>query len=1214
MRNPTDPHLAGPDAAESAADPALQLYQQWQDGQEPDVQEFLLRAGPLSAAQQIAVLRVDQRERWQRGQGVPAETYLQWCPELAGDPERALELVYGEYVLREELGQQPAAGDYFQRFPQYAARLRQQIELHKALEGPASPGPSTQALSISAPEPPPALGLPHLGGYDILGELGRGGMGIVYQARQAGLDRVVALKMILAGVHASAQDLARFRTEAEAIARLQHPNIVQVYEVGEQDGLPFLSLEFCPGGSLERKLDGTPLPAPAAAELIETLARAMHAAHAKGVIHRDLKPANVLLSADGTPKITDFGLARKQDDAVRTGSGAILGTPSYMAPEQASGKVNEMGPATDVYALGAILYECLTGRPPFRAATTLDTVLQVLGAEPIPPSRLQPRVPRDLETICLKCLQKAPSKRYASALALAEDLHRFGAGEPIHARPVGRLERAAKWVKRRPLIAGLLAAVVGLTLAGLVGVSLALGLALEERDRVRAEEKATRAEKKKADLERRRAEKGEAEARRQLGRAQRAAYNLQLAGVAAVGPKDPALAVTLLDDPELCPGPLRDFTWGWLRRQYSGRETVLAQPGPVRQLAFSRDGKLLAVAGRGGRTGKDPTWGGILVWEVATRQKRQAFVGHPGGLRSLAFAPDGRALASCGLGPEVTLWDMTAGGELASLREKRAEERPHRPAGVAFTPDRKFLLLGIGGFGQESTQRWGDVSVWDLATHANVRTLARLNDHLSGIALSPDGKLLAVASKTGQVKVHDLVSGQERADFQVAPSWEIGLTFGPEGALLAVGEHRSLQVWDVRKKQELWKSEGFGRRVEAVAFSPDGKLVASGGTVPGGGPELKLWDATTGKEVRALRGHTKGVLAVAFAPDGLLLASGGSDRTVRLWDLRPTDSALPGPPTLVRGVAISPDGKTLAAGSMGMFVGGSNRQLKAATGEVRLWDLGTGNNTAALRGPWEGVAAVAFSPDSKRVAAGTDAVVRVWERATGRELLVLGGHKAVISCLAWTPDGKVLVSGSLDGTVRAWDLQKRKERGTLIRTEGQVVAMALSPDGTTVATAAVIVVKGRPKAAELKLWDMPAGTERRVLEGQPGIAVAGLAFSPDGKTLAVGSGQFVKRNEPGEIALWDVLEARLRLRLRGHRGPVAAVAFSGDGKTLASAAAALGQGEIKLWDPSTGQERGTLPGHAGMTLTLAFGPKGTLLASGGGEPWRGEVRVWHGLP
>src|ERR1700676_2114449 len=271
------------------------------------------------------------------------------------------------------------------------------------------------------------------------------------------LDRLVGLKMILAGGLSGSAERERFRTEAEAIARLQHPNIVQVYEVGEHEGMPFFSLEFCPGGSLDGKLDGTPLPPLEAARLVQTLASAVQAAHDKSVIHRDLKPANVLLGEDGTPKITDFGLAKKLDDVGQTQSGSIMGTPSYMAPEQAGGKSGAMGPACDVYALGSILYECLTGRPPFKAATALERIMQVVREEPVPVRQLNASVPRDLETVCVKCLQKEAGKRYASAQALAEDLRRFQAGEPIVARPVSTAERAVKWAKRNPAQAAVLA-------------------------------------------------------------------------------------------------------------------------------------------------------------------------------------------------------------------------------------------------------------------------------------------------------------------------------------------------------------------------------------------------------------------------------------------------------------------------------------------------------------------------------------------------------------------------------------------------------------------------------------------------------------------------------------------------------------------------------------------------------------------------------------
>ena len=302
-------------------------------------------------------------------------------------------------------------------------------------------------------------------GYEVLEELGRGGMGVVYKARQVGLKRIVALKMILGGVHAGAEVLARFRTEAEAVARLQHPHVVQIHEIGEQDGLPFFSLEYCAGGSLDQRIRKDRLTPHEAAVLVEKLAQGVQAAHDRGILHRDLKPANVLFTEDATPKIADFGLARKLEEQGQTATGAVLGTPSYMAPEQAAGNKQGMGPATDVYALGVILYELLTGRPPFQAAMPLDTLMKVLNEDPVPVRRLQPKVARDLETICLKCLEKTPARRYASASALADDLHRFVSGEPVLARP------QPWWRRRRPRrIAGILAALVVAGLLATVAV------------------------------------------------------------------------------------------------------------------------------------------------------------------------------------------------------------------------------------------------------------------------------------------------------------------------------------------------------------------------------------------------------------------------------------------------------------------------------------------------------------------------------------------------------------------------------------------------------------------------------------------------------------------------------------------------------------------------------------------------------------------------
>ncbi len=486
----------------------------WQRGERPDLREYLQGIEAERRALLVELVHEDLAYRLQAGESAGVEDYVEQFPELSGDPAVLLDLLAAEYLLRERCGEAVTIAEYQRRFPAQAEALPSRVERwrrrragdtdstvapvgqrldpsevgtlthppavpiteHPTLASPAGAMPQGELVGAPTttlvPPAPMALEGVAVPGYQVLGELGKGGMGVVYQARQLALDRVVALKMILAGGHARPEERQRFLGEAQAVARLQHANIIQVFEVNEAQGLPYFSLEYCPGGSLEKQLSGTPWEPMPAARLVQTLARAMDYAHQQGIVHRDLKPANVLLSADGTPKVTDFGLAKRLDSPGQTRPEDVMGTPSYMAPEQAGGKPEEVGPAADVYALGAILYELLTGRPPFKGPTALDTILQVMADDPVPVRRLQPKTPRDLETICHKCLEKDPSRRYASALALAEDLNRFQVGEPVAARPAGLARRGIKWCRRRPAAAALLGVALLAAVGAAVGVPL----------------------------------------------------------------------------------------------------------------------------------------------------------------------------------------------------------------------------------------------------------------------------------------------------------------------------------------------------------------------------------------------------------------------------------------------------------------------------------------------------------------------------------------------------------------------------------------------------------------------------------------------------------------------------------------------------------------------------------------------------------------------
>ncbi len=1034
------------------------------------------------------------------------------------------------------------------------------------------------------------------GDYELLEEIARGGMGVVYRARQRSLKRIVALKMILSGHLATEAEVQRFRTEAEAAAKLDHPNIVPIYEVGEVEGRHYFTMKFVEGGNLAGRMSKdecrrteasrvgeTQFDIRPSAFVISKVSRAVHYAHQRGILHRDLKPTNILLDERGEPQLTDFGLAKLVErDAGLTQSVSVMGTAAYMSPEQARGVTREVTTATDIYSLGAILFELLTGRPPFVGEDFVSTLRKVVEDEPPSLRAARPDIDRDLETICLKCLEKDPARRYGAAGQLADDLERWLRREPIHARASTTWERVVKAARRRPAVAALSGAICLAVMAGVAGVvwqwQRAEGNARESRSRLVHSFVANGVKRiNDGDL---------------FGALPWLieAYRLEQNSPVQADLHRLRLAATLRPCPKLV--------------------HVFFHESPLNEAIFSPDGKLIASA---------TSAGVVRVFKADTGEPAFAPLEHGRQVRTIQFSPDNSMLVTLTGEPGVSqwalgiaeIWDAGTGRSLGrfGLEGESVEA-------VQFSPDSRHLATASGDL---KTFAAGTAVVWDIGAQKVVTKPMRHRNRIPSLQFTRDGTALMTASFDGVARIWDARTGEPLSPPLRHNHGLVAASFDSTGERVVAATHGGYA--------QMWKTNGEavgppleqGRVIYGAAFSAEGSRVLTMGYdgtariwnafsgLPACAPlkhELlvwraafsadatrvatasfdntaRVWDAMTGEPLTPPLNHAGFVMTANFSPDGYYLLTASRDRTVRLWawDRKNGDALRLRHDASVVHAEFSPDGRRILTASEDNF--------------ASIWDAATGERVLEME-HLKKVNSAAFSPDGKLVATGSsDFSARVWNAVDGAPVTPPLLHSNSIRTVAFSGDSRRVVTASSDGTAQVWNALTGQSIGGALIHSNVVRDAQFSPDGRRVATAS--------DDGTARVWDADTGAPVTPSLPHPST-VYKVAFSPDGKRIVTSC--YDRTFDELAAYVWDVASARQATPPLQHKDGVSFAQFSPDGKRIVTA----GEDQCaRVWDAAAGATVTPALLHKHHVTMAVFSPDGRKIATAGFD---GSARIW----